>query len=262
MADLVQIVFVEDPAALDRMRFLLRQHIPHKVYFLKATEEGELVKSGSVTRPQTNTPALIRKQLEKELPKWVADNSKTIEIPFFDMSRCLPQLVGIIHEERKQEREVYINIHGGSRILSTAAMIASAIAGAKVFWIEPAKWTLKKSGDYELRAPVGAKEAVEITVPITISVPQPPESRVLAYLHAKGGSITGNLSEMAKEIGLEHLGVAVKKPSSAVVKLSKICGRLKEKGLVQTRKLDRKSFQVVLTEEGKILAEISSIMED
>jgi hypothetical protein len=249
----VQVVFLGHYGQLERAKFLLRRFIPHKVYFLRSSEPFDFG-AGEDFRDD------MEKELKKELPRWVADASEDISLPFFSFERLFPALVRIMAEEKSKGNEVIVNSHGSSMPAAFAAMMAAALTGAKHYWAEPDHWEIRKAGDRMNAWPVGAKRAVEIKVPLMPEMPKSPDRDVLAFVFSKGGTVKGKLADMSEEIGFKKLGANVKKPGSGIVKLSKIVKRLREGGHIATRKIGRKSFEVALTEKGKMVAEVVSLL--
>jgi hypothetical protein len=202
----------------------------------------------------------MEEEMKTELPKWVADQSIDIEVPFFDFQKIFPVLVKIMAEERNNGNEVLVNSHGSSMPANFAAMIAATLTGAKHVWAEPEYWEIKTVEGRKIAYPVGAKNVLEFKIPLVPELPKSPQKDVLSFILSKGGSVKGKLVVMAEEIGLKKLGSNVKKPGSGIVKLSKIIKKLREDGQVTTRKIGRKTFEVVLTEKGKMVAEVVSLL--
>lgn len=252
MADTIQIMFLGYWDHMDRMKFLLRKFIPHKVYFIKSEEAVRAGKDVEDFRDE------MKKELEKELPDWVRKASVEIEVPFFKFEEIFPRMINIMSEEKKKGNEVIVNIHGASLLMAIATTIAAGLTNSKVYWIMPAKWDLVDSGKRKVLKPVGAVDMFEINVPLLPSMPSGPEKSVLDYVEKNSGKVKGKLSTMSEEIGLKNLSANIKKPSSGIVKLSKTITKLRDSGLIETKKIGRKNFEISLTSKGKMMAEISS----
>lgn len=247
----VQVVFLGHYGQLERAKFLLRTFIPHKVYFLRNNTPFD-------SKGTENLADEMEKELKKELPRWVAEGSVDVILPFFDFEKMFPEMVRIMAKERAEGNEVIVNAHGSSMPASFASVIAAALTGSKLYWAVPDHWEFKEVGKGKIAYPVGAKDAIEIKIPLMPELPKSPDKDILIYVLSKGGKVKGKLAEMSADIGLKKLGANVKKSGSGIVKLSKIIKRLREGGHVITRKVGRKSFEVELTDKGKMIAEVVS----
>ena len=249
---IVQIVFLGHYGQLERARFFLRRFIPRKVYFLRSSEPYDFL--GEDFRDP------MEEELKRELPKWVAEQSEDLSLPFFDFEKLFPALVKIMATEMAKGNEVIVNSHGSSMPAAFAAAMATALTGAKLYWAEPDHWEMKEVGKRKVAFPVGTKRAVEIKIPLVPELPKPPDKDVLAHIFSNGGTVKGKLAGISEEIGFKKLGANVKKPGSGIVKLSKIIKRLREDGYVTTKKVGRKSFEVTLTDKGRMIGEVVSLL--
>lgn len=256
--EIVQIVFVGHFMHKDRTIYLLRKFIPHKVYFVRSMEEFEGV-GAEKTKEFTNKLIDIFK---KELPPWVAKKVELIELPFFNFNEIFPRLVEIIAKEKKKGNEVIINLHGATLITAIAVSYAASLTGAQAYWILPEKWVFKTSTKGELSLyPEGAKKEVLTEIPLKPELPRKPYSDILIYLYKKNSTVKTKLKDMVADIGIEKLSMNLKKTTSGIVKLSKLLQSLRNKGIIETKKIGRKVFEVSLTEKGKMIAKVLSILE-
>jgi hypothetical protein len=252
---IVQIVFLGHFRQVERIKYLLRRFIPHKVYFIRSMESTNV--PDGMTEEYRNE---MKREFEKELPRWVVENSEEIRMPYFDFGAIFPQLTKIMAEERAKGNEVIVNIHSASIMMAMAAVVAAALTDAKVYWVQPEKWVVDKVARDKSLQPVGATDAYEIKMPLVPGLPKSPDKDVLKYIFSKGGKTKSKLATMSEEIGLKSLGANVKKPGSGIVKLSKIIKRLREDGHITTKKVGRKNFEVELTDKGKMVAEVVSLI--
>jgi hypothetical protein len=253
--EVVQVIFLGHFMHEDRTIFLLRKYIPHKVYFIKSTEEYETTLDDKEFRLK------LLEKYKKELPPWVAKNAELVNISFFDFNETFPKLLEIFSKEAKAGNEVIINLHGATISTAIAAVYAATLTGAKPFWIQPKRWVFGHSTKGETTLyPEGAKRELLIDIPIKPELPRKPYSDILIYLFKNKGVVTSKLKDIVEKIGLEKLG-HVKKSTSGVVKMSKLVHILKEKGFVETKKVGRKLFEIKLTDKGKLVADVLSILE-
>ncbi|QQG39393.1 MAG: hypothetical protein HYS81_03325 [Candidatus Aenigmatarchaeota archaeon] len=251
-AETVQIIFLGSSLQMPRLKYLLRRYIPHKVYFISAKEDDD--------RKRKTVEQMV-KTLKKEMLGWVAQTTSHVKMSFFDFHDSFPKLVELMMTERRQGKEVIINIHGCSIPLSIATLLAANLTGSKVFWVEPTRWGADKHGAYEFFSPTGAVGTRQIDLPIGLDLPPRPGSDVLVYMRKRGGVVRGRLAAMAQEIGLKALGTNIKKNSSGIVKLSKTFTRLRDSGFVKTRKVSNRLFEVSLTERGDMIGEVLVLLD-
>lgn len=256
MNETVQIIFLGKWEHIDRIKYLLRKFIPHKVYFIHRTGIEEKDKAlGEIEKE-------MQKELEKELPAWVRKRSESLVVYALDFEKQFPEILKIMAKETSEGNEVIANIHGTSVVGGLASTMAAALTGAKVYGVVPGKFEVINPDDKQkLYKTVGAKGHYEIKIPLLPAMPKGPDRVVLKYIFNNSGNKKGKLSKLAEDIGLQNLGSNLKKSSSGVVKLSKTIGRLRNEGLIETRRIGRKNFEVTLTEKGKIIAEISYVLD-
>ncbi|QQG39618.1 MAG: hypothetical protein HYS81_04560 [Candidatus Aenigmatarchaeota archaeon] len=252
--EITQIVFLGNPYHMERIRYLLRKRIPQKVYFIEAEENNHREEAKEMAEK-------MRSELEGNLPRWVVEKSEFTAVPFFDFTSAFMKLISIMHNEIRQDRDVLVNAHGGSVIVTTAALLAANATGAKVCWVEPESWGFVEMGGHVSHMAKGAKGIKEVAIPISLGVPEGVDASVLGHIYSRGGTVKGRLSAITEDVGLDKLGANVKKSSSGVVKLSKTLGRLRAKGLIETRKLGRKSFEIKLTKDkGEVVGKVVSLV--
>jgi hypothetical protein len=257
MKETVQIIFIGHWAHIDRVRHLLRKYIPHKVYFVYKEEVHEHDKEMEEHR------MAMKKELEKELPAWVKKKSEMVLLPLFNFEELFPKILSIMAKERKKGNEVIANIHGTSVLAGIATTMAAALTGSKVYGVIPKAWKVVNpdvSDKEKILRTVGAAGIYEIKMPLLPTLPSGSEKAVLHHLLKSKGKLKGKLSNISTEIGLEYLGANLKKPASGVVKLSKTISKLRNDDLIETQRIGRKNFEIVLTEKGKMIAEVSSIL--
>lgn len=256
MKETVQLIFLGHWEHIDRVRFLLRKFIPHKVYFIRGEE------SAGAGKDVQDFISRMKQEIEKELPQWVREKSEEVEMSFFSFERIFPKMLSIMAEEKKKGNEVIANLHGSSLMMAFAATIAAGLTHSKAYWIIPEKWETYKKGEDFILKPTGIKELTEINIPLLPTLPSGPEKNILEYILKHDSKIKGKLSKLSEEIGLKNLGANLKKPSSGIVKLSKTIGKLRGANLIETRKIGRKNFEISLTDKGKMMAEIITILEE
>ncbi|MBR9682571.1 MAG: hypothetical protein GOV02_02760 [Candidatus Aenigmarchaeota archaeon] len=253
MNETVQIIFLGKWGHIDRIKYLLRTFIPHKVYFI--------YRKDATNQDIVDIQEDMQKELEKELPDWVKKRSEKLSLPLLDFQTLFPEILKIMAKEINEGNEVIANIHGTSVVGGVASTMAAALTGAKVYGVTPKKFEVVNPGDKrKIYKTVGAKGYYEIKIPLLPAMPSGSEKAVLEHASNNDGSIKGKLSKLAEDVGLENLGANVKKASSGIVKLSKTIGKLREQGLVETRRIGRKNFEISLTEKGKMMAEVSSAL--
>jgi len=249
----INIVFLGEFRQVDRLKFFVRKKIPHKVYFIQHKDN-----EGGLEHKED-----LRKELEKELPAWVVKNSQLVDIDFFSFEDCFPKLLKIMASERKKGNEVHVALHGASMIAATATAMAASLTGTRIIWVKPSDWKSigKEHGDPRIMFPVGGSQIKEVHIPIKPELPKAPYSHILTYIFDKKGKIAGKLSYLAEEIGLEKISANIKKSTSGAVKLSKIISKLRNDGLIETKRTGRKSLEISLTDQGKLIAEVLKAME-
>jgi hypothetical protein len=232
----------------------MRKKIPHKVYFVQHHKDEKY---------GIDDAADLRKEIEKELPAWVIKNSQLVNVDFFSFEDCFPKILKIMSSEKKKGNEVHVALHGASMIASTATAMAAALTGTNIIWIKPADWKSigKEKGDPRIMFPVGGTQLINVNIPVKPELPKPPYSHILTYIFDNDGKITGKLTYLSEKIGLEKISANVKKPTSGAVKLSKIISKLRTDGLVETKRTGRKSLEIFLTQQGKLIADVLKAME-
>jgi len=248
----VNIIFLGEFRQADRLKFFVRKKLPHKVYFIQHnSSEDRVDKDG------------LRKEIEKELSPWAVKNSQVVEIDFFSFEDCFPKILKIMSTEKKKGNEVHVALHGASMIAATATAMAASLTNAKIIWVKPQNWQSigKERGDPRIMIPMGASLLHEVKIPIKPELPKAPYSHILTYIFDNKGKVAGKLTYLAEKIGLEKISANVKKATSGAVKLSKIISRLRQDGLIETKRTGRKSLEIDLTQQGKLIAEVLKAME-
>ncbi len=239
---------------LERVKVVLKQLRPHKVYCVKTTDETmlPLIEEGDYRDDIIAT-------FEKKLPDWMSCETNTIPVSNFE--KALTPLVKMMKNERDKGNDVAVIIPSTRPLVITAAIVAAKLTGSDIFNVQFQDWSKIIKDGKPYYTPKGTGELHKINIPIDIFMPEYPARNILAYLHAKGGRVKTKLSKIVEEIGVEKLGGNVKKQTSGVVKLSKILKKLRENSFIETKKISRKSYEISLTPlKGKTIAEVASYL--
>lgn len=250
----VHIIFLAHYWDMARHRYFLRSTIPHKVYFVRNTDLSKL----TVPDSRESQDKMLN-ELKTQLPSWVIDRSEEVEMPFLSFEKAFPKLVSIMAAEKKEGNQVMIDLHGANLLVAMAATMAAALTGSQAYWIVPEGYETIEKGYF---APIGAKDMMPVDMPIPPALPTGAERDFLIYLYKNKGRVRGKLANMVSELGLDKLGANVKKPASGVVKLSRLITRLRREGLIETKRLSKRVFEVSLKPgRGKIMAEVAAHLE-
>ena len=248
----VNIIFLGEFRQLERLKFFMRKKIPHRVYFIQHHTAEDGVDKDT-----------LKKEIETELPHWVIKNSQIVTIDFFSFEDCFPKILKIMSSERKKGNDVHVALHGASMIAATATAMAASLTNTKIVWIKPNSWKSigKEKGDPRILVPIGGSQMIDVKIPIKPELPKAPYSHILLHIFDNKDKVTGKLSYLAEKIGLEKISANVTKSTSGAVKLSKIIAKLRSDNLIETRRTGRKSLEIALTNQGKLIAEVLKAME-
>jgi hypothetical protein len=256
----VSIMFIAEFRQVDRLRYFIRKIIPHKVYFV----EHSVIKEGVAVQDKLrNEMDEVKAELKKDLPPWVYKGAIDAKMDIFSFEDTFPKLLKIMTTEMRAGNDVHLLLHGGSVVTSAAGIMAASLTGTKLYWVKPKDWKSvgKQFGDERIMIPQGASHMINLKFPLKPALPEGPESHLLVHIAQNKGKIAGKLIDLAGDIGLDKIGANVKKPTSGAVKLSKFFTKLKQEGLIETRRTGRKSLEIELTEHGKLIAEVLQAME-
>ncbi len=105
-----------------------------------------------------------------------------IEEQILEFEPMIKIMVDIIKKERNQDNHVYVNISAGSRIFSSAALIASMLEGGHPFDVRTKDFMIKKEAYFDDDKPIGISKSVHDPVSIPPFKIQPPDKKLLQGL--------------------------------------------------------------------------------
>jgi CRISPR-associated protein Csa3 len=104
--------------------------------------ESEIKKGTEIIKPLE-----IASELEKLLEGF-GIKAKTYKVNPFDFKECLVEIIELIYAQ-PENAEVVLNVTGGTKILSLAAMSAACMCGRRAFVVQE-----KESGDIKIELPM------------------------------------------------------------------------------------------------------------
>jgi predicted transcriptional regulator len=215
----------------------------------------------------------IKEEVKKGIGKHVIVEEYNANL--FSFSDCIRELAKLITREKQKDEEklVYINISSSTKVMTQAAYMAASLFSARIYYVPAEKYLsmeliplLNNEDDNAIKEMIeslksekkylsmGVKEAFEIPVLRT----EPPDKNELAVLKVI------NKAENSKYGSLKSLvidGLKLSYTGSNKNKYSKVVKKLEEHGFVSTSRSGINKG-IKLTESGKVIAEISYILEN
>ena len=105
-----------------------------------------------------------------------------IEEKILEFEPVMKTMVNILHKERFENNHVYVNISAGTRIFSTAALIACMMEGGHPFDVRTDEFMIKKEAYFEGKKPIGISKSVYDPVSIPPFTIHPPNKELLLAL--------------------------------------------------------------------------------
>ncbi len=198
-------------------------------------------------------------QLARRNAREVKDQIKStikvdiMELNLYDFEEAFVEIKKLFDDLNENGYQIYVNISTGTRIVSSAALLACHMCGAIPYYVVPREYTLPK-GKYVLTK--GVKDVVELPS-LGINTPTDKEHVVLKALLDKGKSVNAQkelLDAVPKSFfddrkeGEDPSQFKARKRA----KLNRVIKQLGEKGFVTMNKLGR-NVEVALTDSGKML---------
>lgn len=232
------VLFISESFYIERVKEYIREIMPHKVLFVLNEYQGMSDRGSELNS------ANIKKEYKKELTPWTIKNSEEITANFMNFEELFSNILKFVLKEQKEGYEVTICLNAGSFISSNVTSIISTLTNCKVIWLLP-------------REVKNLPQVYEFKFPFPINIPEGIEKYILLLLKKNGGLIKSKLSKIAEEISFEK----DIKESSKIVQLSRTLKRMKQEGIIETKKLSPKVFEIKLNERGRILGEIIYLFE-
>jgi len=220
-------------------------------------------------------------KIKEEVKKGIGKHVKVEEhkADLFNFSNCIKELAKLIINEKNKDDEkiVYINISSSTKVMTQAAYMAASLFSARIYYVPAERYLsmelipLLNNDDNEINddetikkmiksirsekkyLSMGVKEAFEIPV-LRTEPPNIIELNILKVINdAKGSKYSSLKSLVIDGLKTDYLG-------SNKNKYSKIVKKLEEHGFVSTNR-NGINKGIKLTESGKVIAEISHILE-
>jgi hypothetical protein len=197
----------------------------------------------------------IARRNAREIKKLVSSTIKvdTLELNLYDFETAFVEFKKLFDELNDAGYTVYVNISTGTRIISSAAMLACYMCNAVPYYVIPREYTLPKGKNVLTK---GVKGVVQLPV-MGINTPSPKEQIVLNALLEKGETVNAQkelMDAMPKSFygdrkeGEDLSSFKARKRA----KINRVVSQLAENGFVTLNKLGR-NVEVTLTDSGKIL---------
>ena len=207
--------------------------------------------------------AKLVEKIKKKLEPAVSEIEE-VKVDFFDFIDCFVGIGEAIRREVEKGREVYVNITGGTKLVSSAALLAASLYGAHPFYVSAKSYS---------RIEVIGKEAGEVyeIPPIPLSLPSETEVGILRAIEELGGVADSieQVAEVVMEKGLfkrSRRGRPRKREGKDKQReLATLCASLSyhirqmnHKGYVRARFIGRR-MRVELTSLGRLIARASRV---
>lgn len=197
----------------------------------------------------------IARRNAREVKKLISSTIKVenIELNLYDFESAFVELKNLFDELNDEGYQIYVNISTGTRIISTAALLACYLCNAIPYYVIPREYSLPK-GKYVLSK--GVKDVVQLPI-LGINTPTKKELVILSSLLDKEGSVNAQ-KELIEAVPKSFFGdrkegedlSSYKARKKA--KINRVIAQLAEKGFVTLKKRGR-NVEVTLTDSGKIL---------
>lgn len=105
-----------------------------------------------------------------------------IEEQILNFDPVMKTMVNIIHKERSENNHVYVNISAGTRIFTSAALIACMMEGGHPFDVRTDEFMIKKDDYFDGDKPIGISKSVYDPVSIPSFKIHPPSKELLLAL--------------------------------------------------------------------------------
>ncbi len=185
----------------------------------------------------------------KDKLKYVVSEMEEFYVNFFDFTEAFKGIYEVLKRERERGNEVIVNITGGTRLVASAALVASFLTGSKPIYVSADEYTrmeviAKKAGRvYEIPViPLGKRSKIGI--------------KILRTLYKDLNGFSPSLEELARALGED---VPLDKRANRA-KYAKILAKvgyhvklLNDQGLVETWYESRRQC-VKLTASGLFIA--------
>jgi hypothetical protein len=199
---------------------------------------------------------IVEKNIE-QIIKMVSHtiNVEVVSVDIHDFEKAFVAMRQIYGQKKDEGFLVYVNLSTGTRIVSSAALIAAFLDGATPYYVTPDEYNLPE-GQRVLST--GVKDVVRIP---TLGVLEPSrfECTVLSALDEKGGGVDRE-NELFDVLGKKRFFSKKKEgedrrsyDARRRAKLNRTIKGLEDKGFVTTSKRGR-SHAVQLTESGRLFS--------
>jgi len=175
------------------------------------------------------------------------------EYNLYNFEEAFLELKKLFDDLNSEGYQIYVNISTGTRIVSSAALMACCMCNAIPYYVIPREYTLPK-GKYVLTK--GVKDVIQLPT-LGINTPSDKELDVLNALLDKGRTVSAQ-KELMDAIPKAFYGDRKENEDLSSyrgrkrAKINRVVAQLTEKGFVTTVKRGR-NVEVTLTDSGKIL---------
>lgn len=224
MEELKRVHVIPIGLEIDRILEGLKEYPANYAVFVKSKKIGSEVEK------------IARKNAEnvKEKIKYTTEVDD-IELDYHDFKTSFVEFKRLFEELQVKGYSVYVNLSSGTRIVASAALIASFLTGARPYYVVPKKYNYPK-GKTVLSE--GAEKILTIPT-LEVTLPGEEEAKILQALAEAGGKVSKQVDlipfledkEFFKERKPLHDDVDHFKRKKA--KLSRHLGEMVKKGFVK-----------------------------
>jgi hypothetical protein len=159
---------------MDRVLGGLKEFPTNRAIFLYGKDEG-----ARIERKARRNGERIRQMVSATI------DVTEMEVNVFDFQECTEVLRELFSKFSSEGSEVYVNISTGNRIVTSAALLAAFMTGARPYYVRPESYSIPDDQEVLSHGVSG----VLVIPQVSVKGPTNMEQSVLRALRAEGGSV-------------------------------------------------------------------------
>ena len=232
---------------------------PNRVYLLT-------IQSSGYAPPDMTEEHMEKAEKVKDFFKALDIEVIVIDTKLIDLLDVMGKISNLIHKEKAQGNNVYINMSSAGRLTSVGATLAGMFHDVKVYYVKANRYSKTQSEREAHGITICDKRDIVFIENFRILMPNESGLKVLVEIYKRGKMKTIDIIQFLYESKVNGFNVDYfsirRRPekTSIIMRLNRnILGKLENAGYINKRKLGREN-EYELTESGRYITSISGLI--
>lgn len=231
---------------------------PNRVYLLTIQSSGYA--------PSDMTEEHIEKAEKlKDFFKALNIEVIVIDTKLIDLLDVMRKISNLIHKEKAQGNNVYINMSSAGRLTSVGATLAGMCHDVKVYYVKANRYSKTQSEREDHGITICDNRDIVFVENFKILMPNESGLKVLVEIHKRGKMKTIDIIQFLYEskvngFNVDYFSIRRSEKTSIIMRLNRnILDKLENAGYINKKKLGREN-EYELTESGRYITSLSGLI--